>query len=311
MESNSVVIASRKSELAMIQTNYVKQQLEMQFNQIDFTVTKIDTKGDKILDVALSKIGDKGLFTWELEQGILSGEYTLAVHSLKDLPTSLPDGLCVGGIGARENPNDVALIRDDLPYGSLKDLPEGSVVGSSSLRRVAQLKRLYPQLEFKDIRGNLNTRLAKLNNTDNGYSAIILAAAGIIRMGWEDKITEHLDILYAPGQGALAIECKEDNTEVIDMIQTIFNDQESKTRCIAERSFLARLEGGCHVPIGVRSIIDDDTLSLEGIILSLDGSEAINDSITGSTSNAREIGLELAERMLKAGGMDILNKISQ
>jgi hydroxymethylbilane synthase len=308
-------IGSRKSQLALIQTEEVKCLLERVYPHLQFSIKTRDTKGDKVLEIALSKIGDKGLFTEELEQGMKNGEIDFAVHSLKDLPTELPDGLILGAVTTREDPNDVVIFRKDLNYKSLKELPSGSIVGSSSLRRVAQLRRLYPHLVFRDIRGNLNTRFRKLDDPSNGFSAIILAYAGLHRLGDEfsSRISQRLDdIFYAPGQGALAVECRADDSHLHSLLSVI-NDKNTWTCCSAERAFLRTLKGGCHVPVGVRSQLDatSGVLTLSGIILSLDGTHCIQRTRHGPPQDAEQLGVCLAQDILQNGGDIILKQILQ
>jgi hydroxymethylbilane synthase len=281
LKRNHFKIGSRKSKLAMIQTEYIRDELIKLNSEYTFEIVNFDTKGDQILDRALAKIGDKGLFTKELEDALLNGTIDFVVHSLKDMPCQvLPENLCISGIPLRENPSDaVVMSKKNLQSGltSLDDLKEGSTVGTSSLRRIAQLKSKYPHLKFENIRGNLNTRFAKLDDENCKFDAIILAIAGLTRLGFQDRITNVLtdDICkHAVGQGALGVECRSDDELVIKMLNRL-NDENTVLRCIAERGFLASLEGGCSTPIGVNSIVTSESISLEGIVLSLDGSEKI------------------------------------
>jgi len=307
-----VVIGSRKSQLALIQTEWVKQCLSELHPHLTFEIKTMDTHGDKVLDVSLSKIGDKGLFTKELEDMMLSGDIDLAVHSLKDIPTRLPEGLKLGAITKRYNTSD-AFIANSKKHGAkcqLKDLPKGALIGSSSLRRVAQLKKKYPYLEFKDIRGNLNTRFKKLDDENSEYDGMILAVAGLERMNLTDRISEVIPdevSMYAVGQGALGVECK-DNDNFIQNIIDSLNDKSSSYCCSAERSMLRQLEGGCHVPIGVLSSIDGETLKLRGIVLNLDGTKSIESSHEGPVSESEQIGIDLANKLIELGAKDILNE---
>ncbi len=305
----TIRIGSRKSQLALVQTYWVQEQLQKHFPDRHFEVQTMSTQGDKILDVALSKIGDKGLFTKELEVGMLHNEIDLAVHSLKDLPTKLPEGLVLGAVTERENPADALVVHEKHKDKQLETLPEGAVVGTSSLRRLAQLRYHYPHLAFKDIRGNLNTRLAKLDAGE--YDALILAVAGLQRLGMGDRIHQAIPSevsLHAVGQGALGIECRGDDTEVLELIKAIEHIP-TRDRCYAERSFLRDLEGGCQVPIGVNTQLDGDTLTLSGIVASVDGKKLVKDTVTGNASEAEKLGTELAQRMRQQGAQEILEEI--
>ena len=302
-------IASRRSQLAMVQTNWVKAELEKAHPGLTITVEAMATQGDKILDVALAKIGDKGLFTKELEAQMLVGRADIAVHSLKDLPTKLPEGLMLGCITEREDPADALVVNAKNANHRLDTLPEGAVVGTSSLRRLAQLRHHYPHLSFKDVRGNVITRLEKLDSGD--YDCLILAAAGLERLGFGDRIHQIIpgDIsLHAVGQGALGIECVEDKPEVLEIIKVLEHTTTSR-RCLAERAFLRELEGGCQVPIGVNSQISNDDLTLTGMVASLDGKRLIRDQANGSAADPESIGIELAGKLKQQGAGDILKEI--
>ncbi|XP_056643914.1 porphobilinogen deaminase [Diorhabda carinulata] len=274
-----VRVGSRKSELALVQTRYVISLLKDCFPEKEFEIVSMSTLGDKVLDIALPKIGEKSLFTKELETALATGCVDFVVHSLKDLPTTLPEGMAVGAVLTREDPRDALVLQKDLKDYSLETLPEKSVVGTSSLRRTAQLTKKFPHLIVENIRGNLNTRLKKLDDLGK-YQAIILAAAGLKRIGWEDRISKILDeeeLLYAVGQGALAVECRADNEEIINMLEPLY-DLETTLRVTAERSFLKTLGGGCSAPVAVSSILkitNDNELGLylKGAVWSLDGKE--------------------------------------
>jgi hydroxymethylbilane synthase len=305
----TVRIGSRKSQLALVQTYWVQEQLQKSFPDITFEVQTMATQGDIILDVALAKIGDKGLFTKELELGMINQEIDFAVHSLKDLPTNLPEGLVLAAITERENPADAVVVNEKFKHLQIDTLPEGAVVGTSSLRRLAQLRHHYPHLAFKDVRGNLNTRLAKLDAGD--YDALILAAAGLQRLGMGDRIHQVLPkevSLHAVGQGALGIECRGDDVEVQKLLKAIEHTP-TRDRCLAERAFLRDLEGGCQVPIGVNTEITGDILTLTGIVASIDGTEFVQDTVSGKTSNAEQLGTQLAQRLREQGAQPILDKI--
>ncbi len=304
-----VCLGSRKSNLAMVQTHWVQGQLQQHYPDWQFDIETMSTQGDIILDVALSKIGDKGLFTKELELGLLDRKIDLAVHSLKDVPTRLPDGLTLGSITARENPMDALVMHESKKEYQLETLPEGSVIGTSSLRRLAQLRHAFPHLAFKDVRGNLNTRLAKLDQGD--YDALILAVAGLERLGMADRIHQVIDpsvSLYAVGQGALGIECRAEDPVILELLQPLTHEP-TQARCLAERSLLRTLEGGCQVPIGVHSVIDGDQLTLIGMVASLDGQHLIRDEQVGHWQDPETIGIELAEKLKLQGAVEILQAI--
>ncbi|HEY9821889.1 MAG TPA: hydroxymethylbilane synthase [Candidatus Sericytochromatia bacterium] len=305
----TIRIGSRKSQLALVQTYWVQEQLQKRFPDRTFEVQTMSTHGDKILDVALSKIGDKGLFTKELELGMLNNEIDFAVHSLKDLPTNLPEGLMLGVVTERENPADALVVHEKHKDKQIDTLPEGAVVGTSSLRRLAQLRHHFPHLAFKDVRGNLNTRLAKLDAGE--YDAIILAVAGLERLGMSDRIHQVIPAevsLHAVGQGALGIECRTDDPEVLELLKALEHTTTAQ-RCYAERSFLRSLEGGCQVPIGVNTQIDGDILTLTGIVASVDGQQVVKDTVAGDALNAEQLGIELAQKMRTQGAQEILEAI--
>ena len=302
-------IASRRSKLAMVQTLWVKEQLEKKIPNLEVSVEAMATQGDKILDVALAKIGDKGLFTKELEAQMLVGRADIAVHSLKDLPTNLPTGLKLGCITKREDPADALVVNKKNDCYKLEDFPEGSVVGTSSLRRLAQLRHKFPHLNFKDIRGNVITRIEKLDSGE--FDCIILAAAGLKRLGFESRIHQILPkeiSLHAVGQGALGIECKTDDKKVQEIIN-VLEDKPTSQRCLAERAFLRELEGGCQVPIGVNSTIEKEKLCLTGLVASIDGERLIKDQLSGNIDNPEEIGRKLAEKLKSKGAEKILSEI--
>lgn len=307
--TRTIRIGSRKSQLALVQTHWVQEQLQLRFPDRTFEVETMATQGDKILDVALAKIGDKGLFTKELEVGMLQHEIDLAVHSLKDLPTQLPNGLVLGVVTERENPADGLVVHAKHQDKQIDTLPDGAIVGTSSLRRLAQLRHHFPHLAFKDIRGNLNTRLSKLDAGE--YDAIILAVAGLQRLGMSDRIHQVLPAevsLHAVGQGALGIECRADDTEVLSLLKAI-EHVPTRDRALAERAFLRELEGGCQVPIGVNTQLDGETLTLTGIVISVDGKKLVKDTVTGAANEAEQVGIELAQRLRQQGAQEILEEI--
>jgi hydroxymethylbilane synthase len=307
--TRTVRIGSRKSQLALVQTYWVQEELQKHFPDITFEVHTMATQGDKILDVALAKIGDKGLFTKELEVGMLNRDTDIAVHSLKDLPTNLPEGLMLGCVSEREDPADALVVHEKHKDKQLDTLPQGAVIGTSSLRRLAQLRYHFPHFEFKDIRGNLNTRLQKLD--EGNYDAIILAVAGLKRLDMSDRIHQVIPAelsLHAVGQGALGIECREGDTEILNLIKALEHTPTAQ-RCYAERAFLRELEGGCQVPIGVNTDIEGDQLTLKGMVASLDGQRLIKDTVTGAATDAEQLGIQLAGKLKQQGAQEILDQI--
>jgi hydroxymethylbilane synthase len=307
--SRTLRIGSRESQLALVQTYYVRARLQTQFPEHNFDICTMSTQGDKILDVALAKIGDKGLFTKELEIGMLRHEIDFAVHSLKDLPTQLPEGLVLGVVTERENPADALVVHSKHQDKQIETLPAGAIIGTSSLRRLAQLRHHFPHLTFKDIRGNLNTRLQKLDAGE--YDAIILAVAGLKRLEMSDRIHQVLPAelsLHAVGQGALGIECRADDIEVLSILKTI-EHVPTRDRVLAERAFLRELEGGCQVPIGVNTQLDGNILTLTGIVASLDGKQLVKDTVKGTVNQAEQLGIQLAHILRQQGAQEILEEI--
>ena len=301
-----IVIGTRGSKLALWQANYIAQCLRDEYKDLTVELKHVTTTGDKILDVPLAKIGGKGLFTKELETEMLEGTIDLAVHSLKDMPTELPEGLILSAITSRVKPED-ALVSPR--YKTLAALPKGAKLGTSSLRRKAQLLSVRPDLDVHDLRGNVDTRLRKVENGE--YDAIVLAAAGLLRLGLEDKITEVLPkecCLPAVGQGALAIESRANDKEVLDIL-AFLNDAKTRAAVTAERAFLRKVEGGCQVPVGVHASLKEGKLYVEAIIAELDGSHIIKDSVTGTPADAEALGNALADKMLAAGGREIMKSI--
>ncbi|WP_267383000.1 hydroxymethylbilane synthase [Cyanobacterium sp. uoEpiScrs1] len=299
-------IGSRKSQLALVQTYWVQKKLQSYYPERQFQVKTMSTQGDKILDVALAKIGDKGLFTKELEVAIEQHQVDFAVHSLKDLPTNLPDGLILGCITERMDSADAVVFNEKYQEKQLETLPKGAVVGTSSLRRLAQLRYHFPNLNFKDIRGNVNTRLRKLDEGE--YDAIVLAVAGLQRLGMSDRVHQVIKneiCLHAVGQGALGLECRERDEEILDMLK-VLEHKPTRDRCYAERALLRELEGGCQVPIGVNTSIEEDTLTLTGMVASIDGKTLIKETISGQRESAEQIGLNLANHLRNAGADRIL-----
>ena len=307
-----IKLGSRGSQLALWQANWAKSELEKRYKHIEGEIIKIKTTGDKILDVPLAKVGGKGLFVKEIEEALLEKRIDLAVHSMKDVPTDFPNGLHLAAITEREDPRD-ALIIGVKGQGSgvrgFKDIPQGATIGTSSLRRSSQLLNVRPDLKIMQLRGNLNTRLKKLD--DGRFDAIILAAAGVKRLGWTDRITEYLQpeiSLPAIGQGALGIETRMDDKEINEL--TVFFDHPATSISVrAERALLKKLEGGCQVPIAAYGEVKNNQLKLIGLVASTDGKRIIKDSITGQIDRAEAIGIELAERLLSMGAWDILKEV--
>lgn len=299
-------IGTRGSLLALKQSGNIKAALESLWPGLRVELSVMKTTGDKILDVPLSKVGGKGLFVKEIEDALLAREVDLAVHSMKDVPAALPEGLVIGLIPPREDPRDVLITR----HGStISDLPEGAEVGTSSLRRAAQLRKLRPDLRISNLRGNLDTRLRKLQ--EGLYDAIVLAAAGLLRMGWEDAISSYLDpeeFLPAIGQGALGIEVRIDDSEVLDLLAPLHHP-ETAVAVEAERAFLEKLEGGCQVPIGGYARVAGGQVELTGLVASPDGTEIFRKSGTAPIHEARSLGWRLAQEMLDAGAKRILDEV--
>lgn len=308
--THKIRIGTRGSALALWQTNWVKNELQKYFPNLTIDIEIIKTKGDKILDSPLSKIGDKGLFTKELEQALLDKRIDAAVHSLKDVPTKIPDGLTISAITKREDARDV-FISPINKKSNLDSLPAAAKIATGSLRRKSQLLNWRPDIEIVDIRGNLNTRIAKLDSSD--WEGMILAKAGVVRLGWESRISYVIpfDILLpAVGQGALAIEIREDDFSAKELFDKI-NHYETAIACTSERALLRKLEGGCQIPIAAYGNVDGTTLYLQAMIGSLDGKTIIKDSISGQAIDAEKLGIKLAESLLEKGGKKILEEISR
>lgn len=302
----NIRIGTRGSQLALYQAKKVKATLESAFPELQVELEIIKTKGDKILDVALSKIGDKGLFTKEIENALLDGSVDIAVHSLKDLPTTLPEGLKLGAVLERGEFRDALVSKNGK---KLSELGAGDVVATSSLRRIAGLLNLNSEVTIKDIRGNVNSRLQKM---EDGYcDAMIMAAAGLQRLGLDQYITEIIDpevIMPAVSQGAIAIETRLNDPEVDFFIDQI-NHTATLNAVVAERAFLAHLQGGCQVPLGCYSKVENGILTLSGFVASIDGKRHIREIASGAILKGAEIGVELAEKMLTKGADQILNEI--
>ncbi|MEE8574591.1 MAG: hydroxymethylbilane synthase [Thermodesulfobacteriota bacterium] len=304
--SKTVRIATRGSKLALWQAEWVASEIEKRYEGTKVELLKIKTTGDKITDVPLAQVGGKGLFTKEIEEALLRGDAELAVHSMKDVPTFFPEGLHLRCITKREDPRDALISKDGT---CLMDLPEGAVIGTSSLRRRAQLLSVRPDLKTEDLRGNVDTRLRKVK--DGEYDAIILAGAGLKRLGWADRITEYINpavMLPAIGQGALGIETRIDDTDTNELV-SFFDNTDTSVAVRGERALLAKLEGGCQVPIAAYGTVAGGRLKLTGLVASTDGKRVVSDVIEGSIGNAEELGVALAVILLKSGAHEILSEL--
>lgn len=303
---STIKIGTRQSALALWQAEYVAKCLRDKYPGLTVELIKMTTKGDRVLDAPLAKIGGKGLFTKELENAMLEKRTDIAVHSLKDMPTVIPDGLTIACITERYDVGDAFVSNK---YDSLAQLPKGAVVGTSSLRRKAQLLAMRPDLDIRDLRGNVNSRLTKLDAGE--YDAAILACAGLKRLGFGDRIKEVIsrdDLLPAVGQGALAIEAREDDPEVLELIEFL-NDDNTRSAASLERAFLARVEGGCQVPVGVYARAKGDTIEADAVIASLDGARVFRGKIEGTVSEAANLGRQLAEDLLADGALEIMHEL--
>jgi len=299
-------IATRKSPLALWQAEHVAERLERAFPGCRTELVKMTTQGDKILDAPLAKIGGKGLFVKELEQGMLDGLADIAVHSMKDVPVEFPDGLHLAVILTREDPTDAFVSKR---YSTLQDLPANARIGTSSLRRQCQIKELYPDAEILSLRGNVNTRLSKLDAGE--YDAVILASAGLKRLGMAERITQSLSSevsLPASGQGAIGIECRSGDTEINEMLAAL-HDSETGLCVTAERAMNACLNGGCQVPIAGYATVQDDQLFMRGLVGSPDGSVIYRAERTGGLNSAEAIGKMVAEDLLAQGADKILQAL--
>ncbi len=298
-------IGTRSSPLALWQAEWVRARIRERYPDLPVSLVKIKTTGDKILDVPLAQVGGKGLFVKEIEEAMLAGEVDIAVHSMKDVPTEFPPGLGLACTTKREDPRD-ALVSHGLRFA---DLPDGARIGTSALRRQAQLLALRPDLEMVVIRGNVATRIGKLES--EGLDAVILAAAGLKRLGFTDRVTEYLPVqlsLPAIGQGALGIECRLDDGDLLELI-SFLNDPDTQQAVGAERAFLLRCEGGCQVPIAAFGETDGEQLRLTGLISSVDGARTVRGNISGPPESFLALGKELAERLLADGGREILREV--
>ncbi|MDO9534638.1 MAG: hydroxymethylbilane synthase [Bacillota bacterium] len=299
----TVMIGSRGSRLALIQAEYVISKLKEAAPDFNYEIKIIQTSGDKWQGVGLAGIGGTGVFTKEIENALLSGEIDAAVHSMKDLPTTITAGLTIAAIMEREDPRDVLVAKAPVTLGTL---PQGAMLGTGSLRRIAQLRYLRPDLVFEPLRGNLDTRLRKLD--EGNYSGLLLAFAGMKRMGWERYVTQVFSFdtcLPAAGQGALGVEIRSDDQEIAGLLLSL-DHLPTHAAVLAERAFLGRVGGGCHVPIGALAEVNGNEIHLRGIIAALDGSKLLRGEEVGSLQQAKEVGIELGERLLSKGGGAIL-----
>ena len=302
--SEKFVIGSRGSDLALWQANYVKTSLENLFPEDQFEIKIIYTTGDRVIDTALSKIGDKGLFTKEIEAALLDGSIDMAVHSLKDLQTEQPDGLVIGTVCERETPNDIFISKSG---GEINVLPRGARVATGSLRRRSQLLHYRPDLNIEEIRGNVPTRLKKFDESD--LDGMILAYAGVYRLGLGERVSQLIPfeiMLPAVGQGAVAIEIRSDDQRTAAAVAKL-NHQPTRTCITAERAFLRRLEGGCQVPIGAYATLTGESVTLEGIVGSLDGNVVFRESLSGKAEDADSIGTKLADSLIALGARELLD----
>lgn len=303
-----------------MQAEGIRDSLKRIAPERTFEIEALHTLGDKDKSTELYNFGAKNLWTAELEEKLTSGEIDVVVHCLKDMPTRLPDSCDLAAIPLRDDPRDALIIKAGLPYTTLQTLPEGAVVGTSSVRRSAQLRRLYPHLQFANMRGNVETRIAKVDNPEGEYTCMIMSAAGLERVGLKHRINQYLGskdggIFHAVGQGALGLEIRKGDTKVLELLDKLA-DEKSTLACLAERSLLYTLEGGCTVPIGVETEWMDESnhvLRMRAIVVSLDGTQSVEDSIDAavkSNDEARKFGQELAERLVKAGADTILKEIN-
>jgi hydroxymethylbilane synthase len=307
MPPKQLRVGTRASQLALWQANWVKSKLEKKYPGMEVTLTKIKTIGDKILDVPLAQVGGKGLFVKEIEEAMLRGEIDIAVHSMKDVPTDFPEGLGLYCITEREDPRDAVISRNV----KFADLPQGARIGTSALRRQAQLLKLRPDLEMCIIRGNVETRIRKLD--DDKLDAVILAAAGLKRLGFTEKVAEYLDVdlsIPAIGQGALGIECRLADPVITETI-AFFNHPATAYAVRAERALLKRCEGGCQVPIAAHGTVDGTILHLVGFIAAVDGSRSVKGEISGPVEQSEQLGIQLADQLLADGGKAILEEVYQ
>ena len=304
--SRPLVIGSRGSKLALWQAEQARERLQALNPQLDVHIDIIKTTGD-VKNDPLSVIGGKGVFTKELEDALLDGRIDIAVHSLKDLPTILPHGLSITAICAREDARDALVLRSGSKNGSLLHLPKDAIVGTSSQRRLAQLKALRSDVEVRDLRGNVDTRIRKLDKGQ--YDAVILASAGLVRLGLQERISARITIremLPAVGQGAIAIETRSDNEFAVENVARL-DHRETRQACLAERAFLRSLGGGCQFPIAAHAVLDAEVLKLDGLVAKPDGSQILRGSLTGSPDDPEPLGSQLASQLIERGARELLS----
>ena len=300
-----IKIGSRGSALALWQANWVRDSLLKKYPELTVTIVKITTSGDKFLDVPLSTVGGKGLFTKEIEEALLDHRVDIAVHSMKDVPAILPEGLSIDVITEREDPRDVLISKGNL---ALRDLPQGARVGTSSLRRQAQLLRFRPDLKIAPLRGNVGTRINKFKNY--GLDAIVLAAAGVKRLQWEDKISEYIEpeiCLPAIGQGALGLEIRTNDKNILHHVNS-FDHQKTHTALKAERALLKKMQGGCQIPIAAFGEVSEKNIKLTAMVSSIDGKRLIKEFDIASVNKAEQLGLDIAEKLLSSGADKIIQE---
>ena len=305
---SKLVIGTRGSKLALYQANLVKSKLETAYPTLEVVINVIKTKGDKILDIALSKIGDKGFFTKEIQDALYNKEVDIAVHSLKDLPTELPKGSQLGAILERVNHRDVLV---SVGGKKLADFTAEDKIATSSLRRKSQLLQINKEVQVVEIRGNVDTRIRKMY--DGHCEGMIMASAGIERLGLQEHITEYLNetqMLTAPGQGAIAIEIREEDNDILEVL-SVLNHKQSAICVTAERSFLNRLEGGCQIPFAAYATLNGDILTVEGLVATLDGRKIQRETITGNSKDAIQLGIDLANSIQDNGGYEILEEVKR
>ncbi|KAH7235229.1 hypothetical protein MRS44_009323 [Fusarium solani] len=313
-------IGTRRSNLAMVQAEGIRDSLQKIAPDRTFEIEALKTLGDKDKSTALYSFGAKNLWTTELEEKLTSGEIDVVVHCLKDMPTKLPDTCDLTAIPLRDDPRDALIVKAGLPYNSLKTLPEGAVVGTSSVRRSAQLRRLYPHLRFANLRGNVETRLAKVDDPETEYTCMIMSACGLQRVGLGHRITQYLGskdggIYHAVGQGALGLEIRKGDTKTLELLNQLV-DRKSTLACLAERALLRTLEGGCTVPIGVETEWVDESqllLRIRAIVVSLDGSQSVQGTMDATVQNddkATALGQKLAAKLVEEGASEILKEIN-
>ncbi|KAL7901640.1 porphobilinogen deaminase, dipyromethane cofactor binding domain-containing protein [Trichoderma sp. SZMC 28014] len=315
-----LIIGTRRSNLAVVQAEGIRDSLRKVAPGRAFEIESLHTLGDKDKSTELYKFGAKGLWTAELEEKLTSGQLDVVVHCLKDMPTRLPETCDIAAIPLRDDPRDALIVKAGLPYTSLKTLPEGAVVGTSSVRRSAQLRRLYPHLQFANLRGNVETRIAKVDNPESEYTCMIMSACGLERVGLQHRISQYIGskdggIYHAVGQGALGLEIRRGDEKVLELLNRLA-DRKSTLACLAERALLYTLEGGCTVPIGVETEWIDEAqgiLQMRGIVVSLDGTQSAQDSVDATVKTneeAKALGEELAAKLVKGGADDILREIN-